>query len=110
MRNTRDGPVALQGNAVQEAQGTDRLREITGGGVSLVDQIYLVLTNLFRPEQLRRLAEMPGEVSNAVGVDPDGVRRSIAYPQVVDHALTESSHGKLLSETECLFGDYIMLC
>ena len=59
---------------VQEAQGTDRLRKITGGGASLVDQIYLVLTSLFRPEQLRRLAEMPGEVSNAVGVDPDGVR------------------------------------
>ena len=50
------------------------MREITAGDVSLVDQIYLVLTNLFWPEQLRRLAEMPGEVSDAVGIDPDGVR------------------------------------
>ena len=75
-----------------------------------VDQIYLVLTNLFRPEQLRRLAEMPGKVFDAVDVSSDGVRRSVAYPQIVDHALTKSSHGKLLSETECLFGNYIMLC
>jgi len=29
--------------------------------------------------------------------------------RVIDHALTESSHGKLLSETECLFGDYTCL-
>jgi hypothetical protein len=31
-------------------------------------------TNLFWPEQLRRLAEMPGKVSDTVDVDPDGVR------------------------------------
>jgi len=30
--------------------------------------------NLFWPEQFWRLAEMPGEVSDAVGVDPDGMR------------------------------------
>jgi hypothetical protein len=80
--DARDGPVTLQGDATKEAQRADCLREITRGDVSLVNQIYLVLTNLFWPEQLRRLAEMPGEVSDAVGVDPDGVRRSIAYPQI----------------------------
>src|ERR1700752_3195043 len=105
MRNTCDGPVALQVNAVKEAQRTDCLREITRGDATLVDQIYLVLTNLFRSEQLRRLAEMPGKVFDAVDVDPDGVSRSVAYPQVVDHALTKSSHGKLLSEAKCSFGD-----
>jgi len=81
------------------------LGEITRGDVAFVDQIYLILTNLFRSEQLRRLAEMPGKVFDAVDVDPDGVRGSVAYPQVVDHALTESSHGKLLSEAKCSFGD-----
>src|SRR5690349_2479714 len=108
MRDARDGPVA-QGNAVKKAQRTDCLCEITRGDVAFVDQIYLVLTNLFRPEQFRRLAEMPGKVFDAVDVDPDGVSRSVAYPQVVDHALTKSSHGKLLSEAKCSFGDNIML-
>ena len=67
--------------------------------------VYVGLENLFRSEQLRRLAEMPGKVFDAVDVDPDGVSRSVAYPQVVDHALTKSSHGKLLSEAKCSFGD-----
>lgn len=74
MRNARDGPVALQSNAVKKAQGTDRLNEFTRGDVAFIDQIYLVLTNLFRPEQLRRLAEMPGKVFDAVDVSSDGVR------------------------------------
>ncbi len=33
------------------------------------------------------------------------VRGSVAHTQVVDHALTKSSHGKLLSKSECSFGD-----
>jgi hypothetical protein len=74
MRNTRDGPVTLQGNAVKKAERANCLCEITRGDVAFVDQIYLVLTNLFRSEQLRRLAEMPGKVFDAVDVDPDGVR------------------------------------
>jgi hypothetical protein len=48
---------------------------------------------------------MPGKVFDAVDIDPDGVSRSVAYPQVVDHALSKSSHGKLLSEAKCWFGD-----
>ena len=32
------------------------------------------IVDLFRSEQLRRLAEMPGKVFDAVDVDPDGVR------------------------------------
>src|SRR6266852_651128 len=48
---------------------------------------------------------MPGKVRDASDVGFDGVRRSVAYTQVVDHALTKSSHGKLLSERKCSFGD-----
>ena len=49
--------------------------------IASLERSRSVLTNLFWPEQLRRLAEMPGKVSDAVDVDPDGVRRSVAYPQ-----------------------------
>jgi len=100
-----DGPITLERDAIEETQRRDDLNQIAERDASLVDQIYLVLTNLFRPEQLRRLAEMPGEVGNAGDVGSDGVWRPVAYLQVLDHALTKSSHGKLLSETECWFGD-----
>ena len=65
------------------------MREITAGDVALVDQIYLVLTNLFWPQQLRRFAEVAGEVSNAGDVSFDGVRGSIAYFQIIDQAFDE---------------------
>ncbi len=101
----RDGPVALQSNAIKEAQSADHLIEITPGDVSFINQIYLVLTNLFCPEQLRRLAEVPGKVSDTSDIDFDGMRRSIAYPKVVDHALTKSSHKEAPFKDRCSFGD-----
>jgi hypothetical protein len=81
------------------------LNEITQADLPLVYEIYLVLTNLFRPEQLRRLSEMPGELSDAANVPVNGVHGPVAYAQVVNDALTKSSHGKLLSKRECSFGD-----
>jgi hypothetical protein len=49
----------------------------------------LVLTNLFWPQQLRRFAEVAGEVSNAGDVSFDGVRGSITYFQIIDQVFDE---------------------
>src|ERR1041385_2396617 len=92
--NLTDGPVALERNAIEKPQGADYLNEITQRDAALVDQIYLVLTNLFGPQQLRRFAEVAGEVSNAGDVSFDGVRGSITYFQIIDQALTKSGHAK----------------
>ena len=104
-RNMGHHPITPEGVAIEKPQRADSLVEVTPGDVPFLDQIYLVLTNLFRPQQFGRLAEMPGEVSDLSDVGLNGPRRAVANLQVLDHALTKSSHGKLLSKRECSFGD-----
>jgi len=109
-RDMGDGPIAAEGVAIEKSEGADRLVKVTPGDVTLLNQIYLILTNLFRPQQFGRLAEMPGEVGDAGDVGVNGAQRPVAQSQVVGHALTKSSHGKLLSKRECWFGDKHYLC
>src|SRR6266487_2661960 len=97
-RDVGDGPIAPQGMAIEKPEGADCLVEVTPGDVPFLHQIYLVLTNLFRPQQFGRLAEMPGELSDLSDVALDGPRGTVADLQIVDHALTKSSHEKLLSK------------
>jgi hypothetical protein len=58
--------------AIEEPERADRLVEVTPGDVALLNQIYLVLTNLFRPQQFGRLAEMPGEGDSSESRQIDG--------------------------------------
>ena len=59
------GPIAAQRVAIEKSERADRLVKVTPGDATLLNQIYLVLTNLFRPQQFGRLAEMLGEVGDA---------------------------------------------
>ena len=58
------GPVTAESVAIEKPQSAHSLVIGTPGDTSLLHQIYLVLTNLFRPEQFGRLTEMAGEVSD----------------------------------------------
>ncbi len=88
-RDVRYDPIARERVTIEESQRADRLVKVTPGDATLFHQIYLVLTNLFRPQQFGRLAEMPGEVGDTGDVGVNGAQRPVAQSQVVGHALDE---------------------
>jgi hypothetical protein len=74
-----DHEVAAQRVAIEKLERTDGLVKVTPRDVSLMNEIHLVLTNLFQPEQLRRLAEVAGEVSDVSDVGVYGAHRPVAH-------------------------------
>jgi hypothetical protein len=56
----------------------------------------LVGSDIVRPEQVWRRAEVAGELGDLLQIRPPGVRREIADLHVVGHALPEWCHGRLL--------------
>jgi len=56
-----DDPVLLEGGAVEKSQGADGLVKAAPGHPLLVNQIQLVIADLFRPKQFRRFVEVTGE-------------------------------------------------
>src|SRR4030095_9441890 len=99
-RNVVHRTIATERVPIEKAQRTHCLIEVTPGDLTLLYQIYLILTNLFRTQQFGRFTEMPREVSDVSDVGLDGARRTITQLQVIDHTLTKSSHEKLLSKRE----------
>src|SRR5262249_8506457 len=87
------GVAALQGDAVEEAQGAGGLVEATPGRL-LPEQVQLVRPGVLGAEVLGGAAEVPGEVGHGGDVALDGPGAVVAQLQVVDEALTQGRHGK----------------
>ncbi len=92
-----DGPVFPEGDAVEEAQGTDALVETTPGDLLVVHQIPLIRTNVFRPEPFRGPSEVPGREGHTLDLEALGFRGEMAYLHVFDVTLTSGCHDRLLS-------------
>src|SRR5260370_16583396 len=89
-------PVALQSDAVEEMQGATDLVERTPAAAFL-RQRQQVRPNLGRSQEVRRFAEMLGELGHSPQVGFLRVGRKIAHAQIVEHALTEWGHTSLLT-------------
>jgi hypothetical protein len=76
----------LQGDAVEEAKGTDGLVEDAPGGV-LLQQVELVKTAILGAELFRGAAEVAGEADDRGEVGFQGPRAVVAQLQVVEKAL-----------------------
>ena len=91
----REGPAECL--PVEEAQGADGLVEGGPGCPGLLDEVDLVLADVGRAEEVRRLAEVPGEGGHPLDVGLDGLRRVVADPEILDHPLAQRCHWGLLS-------------
>ena len=54
--------------------------------------MHLVGADVFQPEPIRRMPEMPAELRNRVDVRLLGRRRQIADRHILDHPATQRAH------------------
>jgi len=95
--NVIDGPVLVKGRPIEKTNCADRLVQVTPRQALLIHQVKLVGTDLLGTEQLRRLAEVLGELRDLGNVGFLGPGREVAHPHVLDHPLPQGCHGRLLS-------------
>src|ERR1700730_4814172 len=93
-------PASLEGNIVEEAKGGSGDDDRTGRQPSLVRQVQLIVTYLFRTQQFRRFTKVAGEQGDMQNIRSLGVRRQVPHLHVLDHALPKEGHRKLLCEVE----------
>jgi hypothetical protein len=58
------------------------------GEFLLMYQVQLIVANVFRPQMVWRLVEVPGEVRHGLDVRTDRVLRIVSQPKIFDHSLT----------------------
>ena len=83
-----DGPVLLEGGAVEESQGAHGLIESGPGGVLLADQEELIGPDLLRSQKGGRFSEVLSELGHRPEVGVDRVGREVANLHVFDHSLS----------------------
>ena len=88
--------LALERDLVEEADGGDRDEDRARRQLPLLDEMELVGADLGWTQQLGRLAEMTGEPGDLLDVSALGVRREVADPHILDHAMAKRRHGRLL--------------
>src|SRR6266404_1018250 len=93
-------PASLEGNIVEEAKGGSGDDDRTRRQLSLVRQVQLIVTYLFRTQQFRRFTKVTGEQGDMQNIRGLGVRRQVPHLHVLDHALPKEGHRKLLCEVE----------
>lgn len=64
----------------------------------VVGEVEEIRPDLGRPQEFGGLAEMSGEAGDAVDVGLDRLGLEAMEGHVVDHALSQGSHGQLLSQ------------
>jgi hypothetical protein len=94
------GPVAVEGDAVEEAQGTADLVEGARRDVAVVDEVEQVGADLLRAELIRGPLVVPGELGDGPEVGVPGVGGEVAHLHVFEHALPERGHGGLLERRD----------
>jgi hypothetical protein len=78
---------SLQGDGLEEAEGSDGLVEATPGGV-LPQEVELVVPDVRGVELLGRLLEMLGEACDGGDIGGDGSSCVVADAEVVEKTLT----------------------
>ena len=91
-------PVPPEGDLVEETDGRDRDQDRAGREMPVLGEMELVGPDVVRPEQVRRLAEVAGELGDLLQIRPLRVRREVADLHVLGHALAEWGHGRLPCE------------
>jgi len=87
--------VSPEGDAAEEAEGTDGLIEAAPGDAP-GEKVELVLADVLGVELVGRAAEVAGEVGDGGNVGADGPRGIVAEAEVVDEPLTKGCHQILL--------------
>ena len=87
-----DVPVALEGDAVEEAQGGDGDADRGGRELLFRGQEQLVVADLLGAQPVRGLAEVAREQRDLADVACLGVRGQVANCHVLRHAGTERGH------------------
>jgi hypothetical protein len=84
-----DAPVPLQGDVVEETDSRDRDQDGAGRKALVQGEMQLIGSDIVRPKQVWRSAEVAGELGDLLQIGPPCVRREIAHLHVFGHALAK---------------------
>ena len=93
-RDAFDGDFPAERVGVEKAQSADHLNIGRKRNLFLFHQEQLVLANVFGAELVWRFAEVPGELVDAMQVNPDGSGRIVADLEIFQHPLSKWGHGE----------------